>query len=106
MIDDPHSFGDTSSTALMAAVTYRLATITHDFKSIPAANNALRLVRDSINADGWLENTVDPIKFHSLNPKGTYSPEGQAFVLLLYAGWKAFTDYVRSGSVDFNRVHV
>ncbi|KAJ2915034.1 hypothetical protein MD484_g5402, partial [Candolleomyces efflorescens] len=86
VIDDPQTFGDTASTALLAAVTYRLATITHDFKSIPAANRALVLIQDSINANGWLENTVDPIKFHALNPKGTYSPEGQAFVLLLYAG--------------------
>lgn len=106
VIDDPQTFGDTSSTALLAAVTYRLATITHNFKSIPAANRALRLIQDSINANGWLENTVDPIKFHALNPKGAYSPEGQAFVLMLYAGWKAFTDLVRSGAVDFNLVQV
>ncbi|KAF5333335.1 hypothetical protein D9611_002262 [Ephemerocybe angulata] len=99
VIDDPKTFTDTSSTALMAAVTYRLATITHDFKSIPAANRALELIKKSVNVDGWLEGTVDPLTFHSPSPKGKYSPEGQAFVLLLHAGWKAFADLVRSGTL-------
>lgn len=100
VIDDPSTFTDTSSTALLAATTYRLATLTHDFTSIPAANRALSLIQRSVNADGWLTGTVDPLKFHEPSAKGEHSPEGQAFVLLLYAGWRAFKDLVASGRVD------
>lgn len=103
VIDNHRTFGDTASTALMAAVTYRLAMFTHDFKSIPAANRALRLIQGSIDEDGWLRNTVDPISFHDLNPEGVHSPEGQAFVLLLHAAYEAYTDFIASGTVDFNR---
>ncbi|KAG5644561.1 hypothetical protein DXG03_008135 [Asterophora parasitica] len=93
VIDSPKSFSDTSSTALLASVTYRMATFTNDTTLIPAADKALAFIKDNINEKGWLEGTVDPYTFHTQNAKGSYSPEGQAFVLLLHA---AHTAWIKS----------
>jgi hypothetical protein len=84
-IDQPDSFADTSSTALLAASTFRYASMTGDNTHIPAAIRALELIRCSINDQGWLNGTVDPLKFSSPSPPGEHSPEGQSFVLLLEA---------------------
>ena len=84
-IDQPDSFADTSSTTLLAASTFRFACIAGDSTHIPAAIAALRLIQDSIDSEGWLQNTVDPETFSAPSPPGTHSPEGQSFVLLLQA---------------------
>ena len=84
-IDQPDSFADSASTALMAATTFRFANIMNNSTHIQAATLALQLVQDSINDQGWLLNTVDPLSFSSPSAPGQYSPEGQSFVLLLEA---------------------
>ena len=84
-IDQPDSFGDMSSTTLLAASTFRFACITGDTTHIPAAIAALLLVRESVDSQGWLQNTVDPLSFSTPSPPGVHSPEGQSFVLLLQA---------------------
>ncbi|KAI0082602.1 Six-hairpin glycosidase [Panus rudis PR-1116 ss-1] len=92
-LDDPTSFADSSSTALLAATTYRMAVVTKDLSHIPAANKAFRLIMDSIDEDGWLINTVDPMTFNTTSRPGEHSPEGQAFVLLLHAAWRDFNEF-------------
>ncbi|KAI9448537.1 hypothetical protein H4582DRAFT_2051970 [Lactarius indigo] len=52
---------------------------------IPWAIDALELVRANLDDQGRLSDTVNPVTFSSPNPPGTYSPEGQSFVLLLEA---------------------
>ncbi|KAH9963396.1 Six-hairpin glycosidase [Lactifluus volemus] len=89
-IDQPGSFADTSSTALLAASTFRYASITGDDTYIPAAIRALELIRCSIDDQGWLGGTVDPETFSSPSPPGQHSPEGQSFVLLLEAAVSAW----------------
>ena len=89
-IDENNSFGDTSSTALLAAVTYRLATLTGDHSHISAADKAYNLIKSRVDSKGWLRNTVDPLTFSTPSKPGGHSPEGQAFVLLLQA---AYRDY-------------
>jgi len=84
-IDNPGSFPDTSSTALLAATTFRFASITKNDTHIPAAIRALRLVRDSVDSHGWLHNTVNPLNISKPSRPGHHSPEGQSFVLLLEA---------------------
>ncbi|EIN10295.1 Six-hairpin glycosidase [Punctularia strigosozonata HHB-11173 SS5] len=91
VLDDDTSFADSSSTALLASVTYRMATLTNDLTYIPNANLALQLIESSLDSDGWLLNTVDPYTFSRPTASGSHSPEGQAFVLLLHAGWR---DYI------------
>ena len=87
MIDDSKTFMDTSATALIASVTYRMAVFKNDTSLIPSASRALELVKNNVDTDGWLQNTVNPITFHDPLPTAEHSPEGQAFVLLLQAAW-------------------
>ncbi|KAF7795945.1 hypothetical protein EIP86_007113 [Pleurotus ostreatoroseus] len=94
VIDDPTTFADSSSTALLAAVTYRYAALTGDVSLVPAANRVLNLIRLSVDADGWLHQTVDPETFDTPSLPGQFSPEGQAFVLLLHAAWRDFVSWV------------
>ena len=91
MIDDPKSFMDTSATALIASVTYHIAVFRNNTSLIPSASRALKLVKNNVDADGWLQNTVNPITFHDPLPTAEHSPEGQAFILLLQAAWHSFS---------------
>ena len=81
-----------SASPLLAASSFRLATITRNYAHLPNAYRALQLIKESINDDGWLLNTVDPETFSTPSQPGTYSPEGQAFVLLLHAAFRDFTE--------------
>lgn len=89
-LDNPNSFADSSSTALLAASTYRLATITKDDQWIPFADKASQLIVNSVDQDGWLENTVDPETFNTPSLPGAHSPEGQTFTILLYVAQQAY----------------
>lgn len=92
-IDEPDSFSDTSSTALLAASTFRFWCIAGDGTHIPAAIDALRLVRNSVDDQGWLHNTVDPETFSAPSGPDQHSPEGQSFVLLLEAAVAAWESW-------------
>jgi hypothetical protein len=62
---------------------------------IPAAICALQLIRNSVDMDGWLQNTVDPLQFSVPSGPDQHSPEGQSFVLLLEAAvcdWESSND--------------
>lgn len=78
----------------MASVSYRMATINKTMAFVPAANRALKLIQDKVDAQGWLRNTTDPYTFSEQLEEGEHSPEGQAFVLLLHAAWQAFVQSV------------
>ncbi|KII95923.1 hypothetical protein PLICRDRAFT_34874 [Plicaturopsis crispa FD-325 SS-3] len=95
-LNDPSSFADSSSTALLASVTYRMAALTNDTTHLPAANRALKVVEASVDADGWLQNTVDPLTFNTPTAAGDHSPEGQAFVLLLEAAQRDYLAAISS----------
>ncbi len=89
-VDQPNSFADSSSTALLAATTFRYSLLMYDGKHDAAAMQALSLVWQSIDQNGWLLNVVDPESFAQPLRNGAHSPEGQSFVLLLAAAWGAF----------------
>jgi len=98
--DDPNSFEDSSSTALLASVTFRWAVFTGDDTYTPSALTALQLLGERIDSDGWLTQVVDPYAF---GQQGSHSPEGQAFVLLLdsaYNQWNAGAGTVNVASVE------
>ncbi|KAK0453338.1 Six-hairpin glycosidase [Armillaria borealis] len=99
VIDDQSTFSDSSSTALLAAVTYRMAAYNNDTSLIPKADKAFELIKGSIDDEGWLQDTVDPYTFTTATAVDGYSPEGQAFVMLLAAAWR---DYIvfNSTSID------
>ena len=69
---------DTSSTALIAPVTYRMAVFENDTSLISCASHALKFVQNNVDADGRLQNivTVIPIMFHGPLPPAEHSPEG------------------------------
>ncbi|KAH9846959.1 Six-hairpin glycosidase [Lenzites betulinus] len=89
-IDESDSFADSSSTALLASVTYRMAALTGDSSQLAAADKAYNLIKSSVTSSGWLRNTVDPLTFNTASAANGHSPEGQAFVLLLHS---AYRDY-------------
>jgi hypothetical protein len=89
-VDQPDSFADSSSTALLAATSFRYSVFTGNPKHDAAAIQAMNLVFNSLDEDGWLLNTVDPEAVVSPNQNGAHSPEGQSFVLLLSAAWAAY----------------
>jgi hypothetical protein len=62
-VDQPDSFADSASTALLAATTFRYSLLTYDGKHDAAAMQALSLVWQSIDQNGWLLNVVDPLSF-------------------------------------------
>ncbi|KAJ3998634.1 Six-hairpin glycosidase [Lentinula boryana] len=98
-IDDPTSFPDSSGTALLASVTYRMAVYSNDTSLIPYADKAFQVIGDSIDENGWLRNTVDPETFDTPSAASSASPEGQAFVLLLQAAYTEYAQSVASGQV-------
>jgi rhamnogalacturonyl hydrolase YesR len=94
--DNPRTFYDASSTAFMAAVTYRLAILTdgQSVSNIPDAERARKeLSKNAGNAgghidnNGWLNPVVDPDNYPQ---QGSHSPEGQAFVISMMAGYNTW----------------
>jgi rhamnogalacturonyl hydrolase YesR len=86
-VDQPDSFADSASTALLAATSFRYSALTGDETHDSAALDALDVVFKSIDEDGWLLNTVNPDSWTVQNQGDAHSPEGQSFVLLLAAAW-------------------
>ncbi|KAI9448527.1 Six-hairpin glycosidase [Lactarius indigo] len=79
-VDQPDSFADSASTALLAAATLRYSLLTSDTKHDAAALRALELVFSSVDEDGWLLNTVDPEAWTTLTQNGAHSAEAQSFM--------------------------
>lgn len=103
-LDRDGSFQEMSSTALMAAVTYRLALITDATVHIPAADKAFALVKQKIDDQGKLQNVVNPYEFST--PYYDVSPEGQAMVLMLqaaYRDYQSFSNNINSSITDVFR---
>jgi hypothetical protein len=76
---------------LIAAGTFRLAMITRDKTYIPHATRALLFLKGRVDSEGWLVDVVDPLRF---NVPGERSPEAQAFILLLQAAWRDYTNWL------------
>jgi len=97
VITQSDSFEDSSSTALIASVTFRLAVLKGDNSTyINNANAAYDFVRRNIDNDGWLRNTVNPLSFYTASGANESSPEGQSFVLLMEAARRDFQTWVQS----------
>lgn len=88
-LDEANTFPDASSTALLAAVSYRLAQLGLDNSTIGYANSARQAVFAGVDrTTGWLGPVVNPYDWAQ---PGANSSEAQAFVLMLSA---AHRDYV------------
>ena len=103
-LDDPSWFGETSGSALLASVAYRLTTLSSTSSMLGASKLSTsdhqkyiqwaEQIRKTFGCDGHI--TSDGIATPAVNPldwgdreeytKG--SPEGQNFVVLMYAAWR------------------
>ncbi|VDB85602.1 unnamed protein product [Peniophora sp. CBMAI 1063] len=89
---EENSWADTSATALLAATSFRHALFTNTTTHIDAANLAYDLVESSIDSDGVLHGTIDPLTFVAPTADGSVSPEGQSFVLMMRAARDAWLE--------------
>jgi hypothetical protein len=87
-LNNATTIGETSGTALLAAVAYRMAVLEPTVFSsayIAWADTSLNAVAKHVNAAGVVAPAVDPYDYRSQTPYTKGSPEGQAFTVMLYA---------------------
>ncbi|KAF6753906.1 Six-hairpin glycosidase-like protein [Ephemerocybe angulata] len=102
-LNDPNTFYDAASSALLASTVYRASTVMGQHKYVPYAERT-RMTLFTPNTgpwtntnwtrfgdyqyfttDGWLRPVVDPM---NTGNQGQNSPEAQAFVVLLHSAWR------------------
>ncbi|KAJ3711966.1 hypothetical protein C8R42DRAFT_595149 [Lentinula raphanica] len=95
---DGHGFGDISSSSLIASVVYRMAVLqpqTFDSSYVSWAE-AIRTTlggNDSagnphVTTNGTVTPAVNPLNWYDTTPYTAGSPEGNNFVVLMYAAWR------------------
>jgi hypothetical protein len=101
-------FGEVSGSAVLTAVVFRVAVLQVEAKDLfesekerPVnaqmlnwATEMLASIAKHVNPDGIASPAVDPLDWKSRTPYTQGSPEGQSFVVMLYA---ARRDCVRAG---------
>ncbi|KAI9462083.1 Six-hairpin glycosidase-like protein [Boletus coccyginus] len=98
--DEPFTFLDASSTALLASTVYRLFLLWGVDTHLPHAELSRERLSGSADisglrhftSDGWLTPVVNPYAYPY---QGQDSPEGQAFVISMQAAWQ---DWVADGA--------
>lgn len=102
---DGQGFPEISGSTLLASVAYRMAVLRPDvFSSSNSSSNStyiswadnIRAVLGAYDASGNPHITktgiatpaVDPLNWHDTTPYTSGSPEGQNFVVLMYAAWR------------------
>ncbi|KAF5380742.1 hypothetical protein D9757_007120 [Collybiopsis confluens] len=94
---DGHGYGETSGTALIASVAYRMAVLRpeiFDSSYIDWAEGRREALASHITSDGIASPSVNPLNWSDTVPYTAGSPEGQNFVVLMYAAWR---DCILSG---------
>jgi rhamnogalacturonyl hydrolase YesR len=93
-----HGFGEISGSSMLAAVVYRMAALRPDvwndsyiswadgIRKVLGGNDAAG--NPHVTADGIVTPAVNPLAWLDTTPHTTGSPEGQAFVTLMYAAWR------------------
>lgn len=99
---DGHGYGETSGSTLLAAAAYRVAVIApqvFDEKYLAFADGILEILATNdaagnphVTADGIVTPAIDPLNWGSTVPYTAGSPEGENFVLLMYAAWRDCID--------------
>ena len=98
-VTDGHGFGETSGTSLLAAVTYRMAVLYPNVfgSSYIQWADAVRKTLGNghhISSNGTVYPAVNPLNWYDTKPYTAGSPEGNNFVVLMYAAWR---DCVQAG---------
>lgn len=96
-LDDNQWFGETSGTALLASVAYRLGVLAPSLgiesKSVDnyiqwAENIRSAFGQGHITSNGTATPAVNPLGWNDKTPWTAGSPEGQNFVVMMYAAWR------------------
>lgn len=92
-LDDSSWFGEVSGTALIAATVLRMAVLEPQVFAEKrytdwAVKKKEEIDRRINDKTGIVAPAVNPLGWHDRNEFLTGSPEGQAFVVLLYAAWR------------------
>ncbi|KAG2003241.1 glycosyl hydrolase family 88 [Coprinopsis cinerea AmutBmut pab1-1] len=97
-VSSPRGFGEISGSSLLAAVVYRMAILrpkTFGDKYVQWADGIRKVLgrndargKPHVKADGVVTPAVNPLNWRDPVPMTTGSPEGQAFVVLMYAAWR------------------
>ncbi|KAJ3880260.1 Six-hairpin glycosidase-like protein [Lentinula edodes] len=93
---DGHGFGETSGTALLASVSYRVVVLRPDIfyadgsdrTYIDWADGLRKTLAEHITANGTASPAVNPLNWSDTTQYTAGSPEGQNFVVLMYAAWR------------------
>ncbi|KAJ7499299.1 hypothetical protein FB451DRAFT_33620 [Mycena latifolia] len=89
---DGHGFGEISGSSMLAAVAYRMVVLRpFEFgqKYISFADSIRRTIAAGhITSDGVATPAVNPLNWGDTTPFTTGSPEGNNFVVLMYAAWR------------------
>jgi rhamnogalacturonyl hydrolase YesR len=100
-LDNTAWWGEVSGTALLAATVFRMASLEPDVfgaKYIFWASQKMETIALCIDAKtGIVSPVVNPLKESQESPSEGVSPEGQAFVVLMYAAWR---DWIQTDSTS------
>jgi hypothetical protein len=104
---DGHGFGEISGSSAIAAAAYRMAVLKPaEFGAAHIAwADSIRTVlggcdvegNPHVTSNGTVTPAVNPYSWHSTTPYTIGSPEGNNFVVLMYAAWR---DCVAAGICD------
>ncbi|KAL0576630.1 hypothetical protein V5O48_005360 [Marasmius crinis-equi] len=96
--EDGHGFGEISGSSMLASVVYRMAVLQPQVfgtEYVAWADGIRKTIsgKDSsgilrVTLDGIVRPAVNPLGWLDTNPVQTGSPEGQTFVVLMYAAWR------------------
>ncbi|KAF8178100.1 Six-hairpin glycosidase-like protein [Mycena galopus ATCC 62051] len=93
-LDDPHTFGEISGSCLLAAVAYRMVVLRPldlgpgEQKYIKWADGIRATMALHVTSAGIATPAVNPLNHTDITPLTTGSPEGNSFVVLMYAAWR------------------
>lgn len=92
-LNDTSWFGETSGTALISSVVYRMAILAPDIFGqgsiyIAWAEKLRKSVVAHVDANGILSPAINPLNWDDDTPITTGSPEGQSFGVLLAAAYR------------------
>ncbi|KAL0573765.1 hypothetical protein V5O48_008192 [Marasmius crinis-equi] len=91
--NDGHGYGEISGSSLLAAVAYRMAVLrpsTFGERYIAFADGIRRTLGQDghVTEEGVVTPAINPLDWNDTTPFTTGSPEGQNFVVLMYAAWR------------------
>ena len=110
--DTGHIYGETSGTSLLASVAYRMAVMLRnlgswEFRKYVRWADSVRFTLGGsdingthVTSNGTVTPSVNPLNWYDTVPYTAGSPEGQNFVVLMYAAWR---DCVLAGVCGYDQ---